>query len=215
METPNLVLKPFEFSFDTRTQLEIAVEAMMRDIADASFPEPEPQIGPDEMDFDDHVRQTPERVVKAFTELMSGVGQNAASALSTLFPSSLNEMINICDIDFVSLCMHHLLPFSGVVHFAYIPDKKIVGLSKIPRMIDILSHRPQVQENLTQQIVNTFQAVVEPLGCAAIVEAHHGCVSLRGACKPGIIMRTVALTGIFLQKPEVKNEFLLMTRGEK
>ncbi len=169
-----------------------------------------PDQGILQSNFYEHVEGTPRRVVKAYAELMSGIGQDAASVLTTRFSTGINEMVGVENIDFVSLCMHHLLPFSGVVHFAYIPDKKLVGLSKIPRMIDILSRRPQVQEKLTQEIVDTFQEVVKPRGCGAMVEASHGCVALRGVGKPGTKMRTTALTGIFLEKPEVKNEFLMM-----
>jgi GTP cyclohydrolase I len=100
------------------------------------------------------------------------------------------------------------LPFYGQVTFAYLPDKRIVGLSKIPRMIDILARRPQVQERLTQQIVDVFQDVVQPLGCGAMIRAWHGCVALRGIKKANARMRTTALRGYFLEQASVKAEFL-------
>lgn len=159
---------------------------------------------------DPHVRGTPMRVAQAFAELFSGVGQDPAAVLTTCFEENhYDQMITVCNIDFVSICAHHLLPFHGQAHFAYLPDKQIVGLSKIPRMVEILARRPQIQERLTQQLATVFQETVKPRGCAIMVEAWHACVGVRGVRKPGVSMRTTALTGLFLSNPAAKEEFLL------
>ncbi len=163
----------------------------------------------------EHISETPRRVVAAYAELLSGVRQDPVAALCTSFEEAhYNQMITVESIDFISVCVHHLLPFYGQAHFAYLPDKRIVGLSKIPRMIDILAKRPQVQERLTQQIVDTFYDTVEPLGCGAMVRAWHGCVACRGVKKANVRMRTTALRGYFLDKPEVKQEFLAGVNGK-
>ena len=188
--------KDFVLSATARAALAAGIEAMLLEVNGGSL--------------DLHTEDTPRRVVKAYEELLSGVGKDAAMALNTHFDEHhYNQMITVANIEFVSMCSHHLLPFHGVAHFAYIPDGKVVGLSKIPRMIDILAHRPQVQERLTQQIVDTFQSVVGPLGCGVMLEAWHACMGIRGVRKPEAMMRTTALTGLFLTKPEVKEEFLL------
>ena len=157
----------------------------------------------------EHIADTPSRVVKAYAELMSGVDYDPASVLKVGFKeAAYNELVSVVDIDFVSLCMHHLLPFYGQAHFAYLPNKYIVGLSKIPRMVEILARRPQIQERLTQQIVDVFQHVVKPRGCGVVVEAWHACAAIRGVRQPNVRMRTTALRGWFLQKPHLKEEFL-------
>jgi GTP cyclohydrolase I len=162
-----------------------------------------------------HLKGTADRVIKAWEELFSGTHQNAADVLNADFEeSSYDQMVCVKDIDFVSVCAHHLLPFFGKVHFGYLPNKKVVGLSKIPRLVEILSHRPQIQEQLTEQIATTFQETLQPLGCAVLVEANHTCVSIRGVRKSGSSMITNALTGIFLEKPSVKEEFLFLV-GKK
>lgn len=163
----------------------------------------------DKVDIDkENLERTPLRIVGAYEELFWGLGKDPAAVLQTSFPDgNYDEMVTVCNIDFVSVCAHHLLPFTGYAHFAYLPDKRVVGLSKIPRMIDILARRPQIQENLTRRIVDVFQQVVEPRGCAVLVDAWHACVAIRGARKPRAMMRTTALTGWFLERPHLKREF--------
>jgi len=161
-----------------------------------------------------HLEGTTDRVIKAWEELFSGIHTDAKSVLNTAFEENhYDQMICVADIDFVSICAHHLLPFFGKVHFGYLPNKKVVGLSKIPRLVEVLSHRPQIQEQLTQQIANIFQEAMQPLGCGVMIEAAHTCVSIRGARKAGSKMITTALTGLFLDKPAVKEEFLLTLKG--
>jgi GTP cyclohydrolase IA len=189
------------FSDDCVKQLELGLGRMLQEVTNPAE------------DFD-HIERTPHRVVLAYQELLGGVWQDPAAILQTSFKeSSYNQMITVESIDFVSVCIHHLLPFYGECTFAYLPDKRIVGLSKIPRMVDILAHRPQVQERLTQQIVDTFQNVVNPLGCGATIRAWHGCVACRGVRKANVRMRTTALRGYFLDKPEVRQEFLAGVNG--
>ncbi len=155
-----------------------------------------------------HTVGTPARVVKAFKDYFSGVHHSPLEALNTTFDSACDEMIIVKDIRFTSFCAHHLAPFSGVVHFGYIPSGKIVGLSKIPRLIEILSRRPQVQEVLTSQIVDTFQDYIKPKGCAVAIEATHLCMAIRGVRKEGALTRTVGLRGVFKADPSTKQEFL-------
>jgi GTP cyclohydrolase I len=161
------------------------------------------------MDLDPkNLGQTPVRVVRSYQELFSGLLKDPAEVLKTSFPDgSYDELVTVCNIDFVSICAHHFLPFVGYCHFGYLPDKKVVGLSKIPRMVDILARRPQIQESLTRKIADTFQEVVEPRGCAVSIDAWHSCVSIRGVQKPRAMMRTTALTGWFLEKHHLKREF--------
>lgn len=187
------------FRKETETALRHAYELMLHDVAaDIAF---------------DHVDGTPDRVVRAYKELFSGVGCDPASVLRTSFQESdYNQMIIVKDIDFNSMCMHHLLPFHGVVHFGYLPKGRVVGLSKIPRLVEVLSHRPQIQEKLTQQLVDIFQEVIQPLGCGAVVEAWHACAGMRGVRKPRARMRTTALTGLFLSNSDARGEFLLGIR---
>ncbi len=157
---------------------------------------------------DTHLSGTPSRVVRAYEELFSGVGKDPRSVLHTSFNEErYDQMIIVDKIDFVSVCAHHLLPFHGFARFAYLPDKKVVGLSKIPRMIEILAHRPQIQERLTDEIVALFHDAVHPLGCGVVLDAWHSCVSTRGVHKSGVRMRTISLRGCF-REPDVKAEFL-------
>lgn len=157
----------------------------------------------------EHIEKTPFRVVKALSELISGYLVDPASILRTSFKAgNYNEMVTVGDIGFVSLCAHHMLPFTGKCYFAYIPNENVVGLSKIPRLIDAFSRRLQVQENLAEQIVDCFQTVVKPKGCAITIQGTHMCMSIRGVKKEGAYMTTTALRGIFQTDNSAKAEFL-------
>lgn len=163
----------------------------------------------------EHLQKTPQRVLRALEDMLTGVEQDPRQVLQTAFSEQVyDEMILVTNIEFVSLCAHHLLPFQGRVHFGYLPDKRIVGLSKIPRLVEILARRPQIQERMTYDLVHIFFDTVQPLGCGAVVEASHGCVGIRGIRKPGAMMRTVALAGEFLKQPAMKAEFLAGARGD-
>lgn len=156
-----------------------------------------------------HTDGTPERFVKAYQEFFAGCWEDPKEVLDKKFEEKkYNEMVYVNDIKFVSFCAHHLVPFMGRVHFAYIPNKYVVGLSKIPRLVEVFARRPQVQEKLTQEIVDTFDEVIKPQGCGIVVEATHMCMAIRGVKKDDAYMRTTALRGSFLQKEIVRQEFL-------
>jgi GTP cyclohydrolase IA len=156
---------------------------------------------------------TPLRVARMYAELFEGLHANPADTLSAVFSEDHQEMVVVRDIPFYSMCEHHLLPFHGVAHFGYLPNGRIVGLSKIARLVDCLSRRPQVQERLSGQIVDTFCAVLAPLGAGVVMEAEHLCMTMRGIKKPGSRMVTSALRGVFRDSAETRGEFLANVRG--
>lgn len=152
--------------------------------------------------------KTPERAAKAFEFFTQGYHQDAEAALkSAIFKEDYSEMVIVKDIELYSLCEHHLLPFFGKAHIAYIPNGYIVGLSKLPRVVDIFSRRLQVQERLTHEILNCIQKTINPLGAAIVIEARHMCMMMRGVQKQNSITKTSAFTGIF-RKVETRSEFL-------
>ena len=158
--------------------------------------------------------KTPERAAKALAVLTSGMGVNAAAILeSALFAEPSNEMVLVRDIEVYSLCEHHLLPFFGKAHVAYIPDGKIVGLSKIPRVVDAFARRLQVQERLTEQIRDCIQATLGAKGVAVVIEARHLCMQMRGVEKQNTITTTSAFTGAFLNDPKTRKEFMQLAIG--
>ena len=152
--------------------------------------------------------KTPERVAKAMQFLTKGYGQDADAILrSALFTEDYSEMVLVKDIEFYSQCEHHMLPFFGRAHVAYIPQGKIVGLSKIPRVVEVYARRLQVQERLTHQILETIQRVIEPMGAGVVLEARHMCMMMRGAQKQASVTTTSAFSGVFESGP-TRNEFL-------
>ena len=156
---------------------------------------------------------TPLRVARMYAELFEGLHTDPAATLSAIFAEDHQEMVVVRDIPFYSMCEHHLLPFHGVAHFGYLPAGHIVGLSKIARLVDCLSRRPQVQERLSGQIVDVFCGVLAPLGAGVVMEAQHLCMTMRGIRKPGSRMVTSALRGCFRDSPETRAEFLANVRG--
>jgi len=156
----------------------------------------------------DGLRGTPERVEKALRFFTSGYKQNADSLLNNaLFDVKYNEMVIVTDIDFYSLCEHHLLPFFGKCHVAYLPDKKVIGLSKVARLVEMFSRRLQVQERLTVQIAETIQEKISPLGVGVVIEAQHMCMMMRGVEKQNSRAVTSSMLGGF-QTQETRMEFL-------
>lgn len=154
------------------------------------------------------LQKTPERVAEAMRYLTSGYQSDAAAVLkSAMFKEDYSEMVLVKNIELYSLCEHHLLPFFGKAHVAYIPNGHIVGLSKIPRVIDIFARRLQVQERLTDQILNCIDQTLKPLGVAVVIEAHHMCMMMRGVQKQNSLTTTSAFRGEF-QKEETRTEFL-------
>ncbi|MEM7101797.1 MAG: GTP cyclohydrolase I FolE [Bacteroidota bacterium] len=152
--------------------------------------------------------KTPERAAKAIQFLTHGYDLNASEVLrSAMFKEDYSEMVIVKDIEVYSLCEHHILPFFGKAHIAYIPNGYIVGLSKIPRIVDIYARRLQVQERLTDDILQCIQETLKPLGAAVVIEARHMCMMMRGVQKQNSITTTSAFTGEF-RKVETRNEFL-------
>jgi GTP cyclohydrolase IA len=153
--------------------------------------------------------RTPARVEKAFTFLTSGYAVNIDEVINeALFTVDYSEMVIVKDIDFYSLCEHHLLPFFGKCHIAYIPASKVIGLSKIPRIVDVFSRRLQIQERLTNQIADTIRDKIAPLGVAVVMEATHLCMSMRGVEKQNSFAVTSAMHGVFRTSARTRMEFL-------
>lgn len=156
----------------------------------------------------DHTVDTPRRIAKMYEEMYSGCGRDPRLPLQRTFKNShYDEMIYVNDMRFISSCAHHGLPFIGKAHFAYLPGDRLVGLSKIPRLLEILAHRPQVQEKLTVEIVDIFCEVLAPKGCGVVMEAIHCCMSIRGVANHSAYSKTTAIRGSF-REPNVKVEFL-------
>jgi GTP cyclohydrolase IA len=153
--------------------------------------------------------KTPERVEKAFRFLTNGYRQDIDVVLNgALFPIEYDEMVIVRDIDFFSICEHHMLPFFGKCHVAYLPNKQIIGLSKVPRVVEVFSRRLQVQERLTTQIAETIQEKIKPKGTAVVIEAQHLCMMMRGVKKQNSIAVTSAMLGAFRTRQETRQEFL-------
>src|SRR5437588_1467701 len=159
--------------------------------------------------------KTPNRVARAYTELMAGLREDPKRHLKTVFTERYDEVVLLRDIQFHSLCEHHLLPFTGRAHVAYLPDGKVVGLSKLARLVEGFARRPQVQERLTTQIADALMEELSPIGAACIIEATHTCMTIRGAKKHGSVMVTSALRGIFKENPSSRSEILTLMYSEK
>ncbi|MEZ5529065.1 MAG: GTP cyclohydrolase I FolE [Porticoccaceae bacterium] len=152
---------------------------------------------------------TPQRAAKAFEFLTRGYHQNLDEVINgALFPSDANEMVIVKDIELYSLCEHHLLPFIGKCHVAYIPDGVVLGLSKVARIVDMYARRLQIQETLVTQIANTIESVTNAQGVAVIIEAKHMCMMMRGVEKQNSVMKTSAMLGSFRDNQATRNEFL-------
>lgn len=157
--------------------------------------------------------RTPERVARSFGELFSGLRENPRQHLGVTFDEQHREMVVLRDIPFASACEHHLLPFTGRAHIGYIPEGRVVGLSKLARLVEGYARRPQVQERLTSEIANAIMEELRPDGCGVVIEAAHTCMTIRGVRKPGAVMITSAMRGGFRRRPETRAEFLSIIRG--
>src|SRR5438309_10694872 len=159
------------------------------------------------------LRDTPKRVERAYKFLTSGYEANIDEVLNdALFTVDYNEMVIVKDIDFYSLCEHHLLPFFGKCHVAYIPRKRVIGLSKIPRIVDAFSRRLQIQERMTNEIAETIREKIDPLGVAVICEGTHLCMSMRGVEKQNSFAITSAMLGAFRDNARTRMEFLELVK---
>ena len=160
----------------------------------------------------DGLERTPERVEKSMTFLTKGYDQDPTSILrGALFEVDYDEMVIVKDIEMFSLCEHHMLPFFGKVHVAYIPKGKVIGLSKIPRLVEVFARRLQVQERMTQQIADAIQNTIQPQGVGVVIEARHLCMMMRGVEKQNSSTVTSAMVGVF-QKQNTRTEFLSLVR---
>jgi GTP cyclohydrolase I len=159
------------------------------------------------------LRETPRRVAEMYAEVLGGLHEDPAELLDVTFDERHEEMIILRDIPFYSMCEHHLLPFSGIAHVAYIPRGRIVGISKLARVVDSLARRPQVQERLTSQIADLIEERLKPRGVAVVVKADHLCMTMRGIKKPGSTVVTSATRGGFRARQATRMEFLALLNG--
>jgi GTP cyclohydrolase IA len=159
--------------------------------------------------------ETPKRVAKMYMELLCGMKENPKQYLKTIFNEKYDEIVLLRDIPFHSVCEHHLMPFIGSAHVAYLPAGKVLGISKLARIVDSFSHRLQVQERLTEQIADFLMENLKPRGVAVVLEASHSCMTIRGIKKPGSVMVTSALRGIFIRDPRSRSEVLGLMHSDK
>jgi GTP cyclohydrolase IA len=160
------------------------------------------------------LKKTPERIARMYEEVFAGIGQDPGESLKTVFKEEYDEIVLVKDIGFSSMCEHHLLPFTGRAHTAYLPHGKVLGISKLARAVDLLARRPQVQERLTNQIADLIESIVEPRGVAVILEASHTCMTMRGVKKPGSIVVTSAMRGLFRGNMATRSELMSLLRAE-
>lgn len=154
------------------------------------------------------LKETPSRIVKSWQKLYSGYNQDLKSVCTVFDHEKYTGMLLVKNIELFSMCEHHLLPFVGKCHIAYIPKKKVIGLSKLVRIMEIYSRRLQIQERLTDQIADAIQELLQPLGVGVVIEAEHLCMRMRGVEKQNSVARTTSLRGVFYDKTETRNEFL-------
>jgi GTP cyclohydrolase I len=180
-----------------------AVERAVRDLLKAVGEDPERE----------GLAGTPRRVADMFREVFAGLHEDPAGLLDVTFDERHEEMIVLRDIPFYSMCEHHLLPFSGIAHVAYIPRGRVVGISKLARVVDCLARRPQLQERLTSQIADLIEERLQPRGVAVVVKAEHLCMTMRGIKKPGSKVVTSATRGGFRAREATRMEFLALLNG--
>ncbi len=162
------------------------------------------------------LRDTPRRIADMYTEIFSGINQDPSELLQTGFEEAHREMVVLKDIPFYSTCEHHFLPFHGRVHVGYIPNGRVVGVSKLARAVEVIARRPQLQERITALVADALMEGIGPGGAGVVVEAEHLCMTMRGIKKPGSKMLTSAMRGVFRDSAITRNEFLnlVMTRGD-
>ena len=182
-----------------QAQIELAVREILRAVGE------DPQR--------EGLRETPRRVAEMYQELFWGLHQDPVEVLGTQFEADHQEMVVMKDTPFYSLCEHHLLPFFGTVHVGYIPQGRVVGISKLARALEILVRRPQLQERLTTQLADAVMTALEPDGVAVVVQAEHMCMTMRGVKKPGSLIVTSAIRGRFRRSPVTRQEFLGLVQG--
>ena len=159
------------------------------------------------------LRDTPRRVAKAWKEMCAGYSEDPASIMTVFEDGCCDEMVILRDIDFVSFCEHHMLPFTGKAHIAYVPNKKVLGVSKLVRLLQIYAKRLQIQERLSQQVTAALDTHLQPKGSACVIEASHMCMVCRGVKKQNSVMITSSLTGVFKESGAARQEFMSLIRG--
>jgi GTP cyclohydrolase I len=181
------------------------IEAAVREILTAVGEDPDRE----------GLRETPARVARMYAELFSGLRDDPRTHLSRTFTQKYDEMVLVKDVCFASMCEHHLLPFMGKAHVAYLPNGKIVGLSKIPRVIESLAHRPQVQERMTEELADLLMGELGARGVGVVLEATHTCMAIRGVRKTGSVMTTSAMRGAFREKQSTRSELMALIYGSR
>jgi GTP cyclohydrolase IA len=161
------------------------------------------------------LRETPRRVAKMYAEMFSGLHKDPRTHLQKFFTEKYDEMVLVRDIAFDSMCEHHMLPFSGVAHIGYIPNGKVVGLSKLARVVEVVSHRPQVQERMTEDLANLLIDELDVKGVAVVIEATHSCMTIRGVRKPGSVCVTSAMKGVFRSSLSSRAEVMNLIYGNR
>jgi GTP cyclohydrolase I len=161
------------------------------------------------------LRETPARVARMYGELFSGLHDDPSIHLRKFFTEQYDEMVLVRDITFNSMCEHHMLPFSGKAHIGYVPNGKVVGLSKLARVVEVISKRPQVQERMTEQIANLLIEELDVKGVGVVIEATHSCMTIRGIRKPASVCVTSAMKGIFRSNLSSRSEFMTLIYGRK
>ncbi|MBI3954215.1 MAG: GTP cyclohydrolase I FolE [Chloroflexi bacterium] len=160
------------------------------------------------------LRATPERIADMYGELFQGLAEDPADQLQTAFGEGHQELVILRDIPFYSMCEHHLLPFHGVAHVGYIPNERLVGVSKIARLVEGFARRPQLQERLTCQVADCIMDTLQPAGVAVVISAEHLCMTMRGVKKPGSKVVTSITRGSFVESPISRTEFLSLLHGK-
>jgi GTP cyclohydrolase I len=161
------------------------------------------------------LEETPGRVARMYAELFSGLRDDPGIHLRKCFTQKYDEIVLVKDIDFHSICEHHLLPFFGKAHIAYLPNGKIVGLSKLARVVEVMSRRPQVQERMTEDLADLIMAELDPKGVAVVLEASHTCMTIRGVRKPGSLCTTSAMRGAFRANESTRIELMSLIYGSR
>ena len=158
------------------------------------------------------LRETPQRMARMYAEVFEGLHKDPGESLKTIFTENYDEIVLVKDIPFASMCEHHLLPFMGKAHVAYMPDGKVLGISKLARAVELFAKRPQVQERLTNQIADLVDSIAAPKGVAVVIEATHTCMTIRGVKKPGSSVITSAMRGLFRYNQATRNELMNLLR---
>ena len=161
----------------------------------------------------DGLRETPDRVARMCEDMFGGLFEDPRTHLAITFPVQDNDMVIEKDIVFYSMCEHHILPFFGKAHIAYVPDGKVAGLSKLPRTVEVFARRPQLQEQMTIQIADAVNTYLKPKGVMVVLEAEHTCLTMRGVKKPGVKTITIVTRGVFTDDINRQNQFLKIIKG--